>query len=68
VEAAAGVGVSSIGSGRVRRGGTGEAGGQQWWGFNSRLFQGVKGGGESTGAELVRESEGYKAVLRFGSI
>jgi hypothetical protein len=53
-----GVGVPFIGSGRVRRGGTGEAACQQWWGFNSRPFRGVKGGGESMGAELVRESEG----------
>jgi hypothetical protein len=34
----------------------------------SQRFQGVNGGGESTGAELVRESEGYRAALQFGSI
>jgi hypothetical protein len=59
VEATAGIGVSFIGSGRARRGGTGEVGGRQWWGFNSRPFQRVKGGGESTGVELVWESEGH---------
>jgi hypothetical protein len=58
VEVAAGVGVPFIGSGRVRRGGTGEAACRQWWGFNSRPFQGVKGGWKSMGAELVQESEG----------
>jgi hypothetical protein len=47
--------VPFIGSGMVRRGSTGEAGGRHWWGFNSRLFRGVKGGGQSTGAEQVRE-------------
>jgi hypothetical protein len=58
VELVAGVGVPFIGPGRVRRGGTREDGGWQWWGFNPRPFQGVKGVGESMGAELVRESEG----------
>jgi hypothetical protein len=62
------VAVPFIGSGRVRRGGTREVGGRQWWAFNSRPFLGVKGGGESTGAELVRESEGDWAALLFGSI
>jgi hypothetical protein len=60
---ATGVGVPFIGSGRARRGGTEEAGGRQWWGFSSRTCRGVKGGGESTGAELVRESEGSQAAL-----
>jgi hypothetical protein len=68
VEVVDGVGILFIGSGRARRGGTGEAGGQQWWGFNSRPFRGVKGKGELTGAVLVWESEGGRAVLRFGSI
>jgi hypothetical protein len=65
---AAGAGVPFIGLRRVRRGGTGEASGRQWWGLNSRLFRGVKGGGESTGTEIVRESEGGRAALQFGSI
>jgi hypothetical protein len=68
VEVAARVGVPFIGSGRVRQGGTSEEACRQWWGFNSWSFRGVKGGGESMGTELVRESEGSRAVLRFGSV
>jgi hypothetical protein len=68
VEVAAGVGVPFILSGRVRQGGTGEEACGQWWGFNSRPFRGVKGGGESMGTKLVRESEGSQAALRFGSV
>jgi hypothetical protein len=68
VDVAARVGAHFIGSGRARRCGTGEAGGRQWCGFNSRPFRGVQGGGELTGAELVRESEGGQTALRFGSI
>jgi hypothetical protein len=49
VEVVAEVGGPFIGSGRTRQGGTREAGGRQWWGFNSQPFQGVKGEGESTG-------------------
>jgi hypothetical protein len=58
VEVAARFGVHFIGFGRVRRGGTDQAACRQWWGFNSWPFRGVKGGGESKDAELVRESEG----------
>jgi hypothetical protein len=68
VEVAARVGVPFIGSGRVRRGGTREAGGRQWWGINSWSFQAVKGEGNQWGAELVWESEGGRVALWFGSI